>query len=173
MIGTTLAESEQKITLTAALASALEREDDALLLAVNGDVRRATHDVQAQRAVFDDTYARLRQVLTAPEEGQAASSLRRSADAYRAAGDALLATATQRDARARYHALVNPILRKTVADAARLRELTFGSMQAASRASRDQATRATGIVLGVSIVALGVSMLDTSISRKPRRWQSV
>jgi len=159
VIGITLAESEEKITLSATLASAIEREDDALLVAVNGDVIRAAHDVGFQRAVFDNTYARLWQTLRAPDERQAAASLRRSADAYRAAGDALLAVAKQRGARAQYHEVVNPLLRKTVADAARLRELTFRAMQTASLASRDRAKRATGIVLGVSIVALGVSTL--------------
>lgn len=157
LIATTLFENERKITLIAMLAGSLEREDDALLIAVNGDVIRATDEVRSQRAVFDDAYTRLSQTLTAPQERQAAAALRHNADAYRAAGDALLAAARQRDARARYHDVVNPILRKAVSDAGRLRELTFRSTQTASLASRDRATRATGIVLGVSVVALGVS----------------
>jgi NtrC-family two-component system sensor histidine kinase KinB len=157
VIGDTLAESQQRIDLTAILTGALEREDDALLLAVSGDVTRAAEEVRFQRALFDDTYDRLRRVLTGSPERAAASSLRLYAQAYRAAGDSLLASARQRDARARYHEDVNPILRKAVSEAGQLRELTFRSMQQVSAQSRDQARRATGVVLGVSLVALIVS----------------
>jgi two-component system, NtrC family, sensor histidine kinase KinB len=160
VIGDTLSQSQQRIDLTDTLASALEREDDALLLAINGDVGRAIEEVQAQRVRFDDAYASLWNILH-DEEQAMALSLRRHADAYRAEDDALLAAARQSDASARYHEAMTPVLRKleAVADCAHLRESTFRSMQRADIQSRDRARRAIGVVAGVSLGALVVSTL--------------
>jgi NtrC-family two-component system sensor histidine kinase KinB len=159
LIGETLRESQQEIDLTATLASALEREDDALLLAVNGDRERAAQEVASQRALFDQAYGALWTILKDPTQREMAASLRRNADAYWAAGDKLLADARLPQAPGLYHEGVNPILRRTVMDSANLRELTFRAMQRASIRARDQATRAIGVVAGVSLVAVLVSTL--------------
>src|SRR4030095_378288 len=57
--GKTLRESQETADLTTLLASTLEREDDALLLSVNGEVERAQQELALQRQRFDDTYTRL------------------------------------------------------------------------------------------------------------------
>jgi two-component system, NtrC family, sensor histidine kinase KinB len=97
VVGDTLRESQKTTDLTAVLASTLEREDDALLLAVNGNVERATEELEAQRHRFDTGYAHLRGFLSEPEERDAASALQRHVDAYRAAGDVLLTVVGQPD----------------------------------------------------------------------------
>ncbi|HKA54386.1 MAG TPA: hypothetical protein VKJ47_12060, partial [Candidatus Binatia bacterium] len=159
VVGNTLRENQESIDLTAVLASALEREDDALLLAVNGDVERARQELVAQRQRFDQSYRRLLGSLSDGEEQEAAEALRKHVDTYRAAGDALLAAVRQPDAGTRYHEQVNPALRQAVGDCARLRELNFRSMQLAGIRARDEAQRATVLVAAISAGALVLSTL--------------
>jgi NtrC-family two-component system sensor histidine kinase KinB len=83
VVGNTLRENQETIDLTAVLASALEREDDALLLSVNGDVERAQRELVSQRQRFDESYSRLLESLSDREEQEAALALRRHVDAYR------------------------------------------------------------------------------------------
>jgi NtrC-family two-component system sensor histidine kinase KinB len=75
-IGETLHGSEEDIDLTTTLAGALEREDEALLLAVNGDVERATQEIHSHRALFDHAYAHLWTILKHDDERDVATSLR-------------------------------------------------------------------------------------------------
>src|SRR5262249_58615865 len=131
-------------------ASTLEREDDALLLSVNGEVERAQQELASQRQRFDNAYTRLVRLLQDPEESSAASALRKHVEAYRAAGDALLALAGQPAASKSYHKRVNPALRQAVGDCAKLRELNFRSMQLAGIRARDEAQRATVLVAAIS-----------------------
>jgi two-component system, NtrC family, sensor histidine kinase KinB len=125
----TVRESQEIIELSAKLGNALEREDDALLLALTGRVQDARSEVAQQRKEFDETYALLRPRLSDPKQQEAGRALRANADSYRLAGDALLVNAEKPGARDLYHQQVNPALRKAVADCARLRELNFQSMQ--------------------------------------------
>ena len=157
VVGNTLRENQETIDLTAVLASALEREDDALLLAVNGDVERARRELVSQRQRFDESYSHLLGSLGDREEQEAASALRRHVDAYRVAGDALLAAVRQPDAGTRYHEQVNPALRQAVGDCAKLRELNFRSMQLAGIRARDEAQQATVLVAAISAGALVLS----------------
>jgi NtrC-family two-component system sensor histidine kinase KinB len=53
-VGETLRESERRIDLTAALASILERGDDALLLSLHGDVTVARRELNAERSRFEE-----------------------------------------------------------------------------------------------------------------------
>lgn len=157
--GQTLRESQETIAQTAALATALEREDDALLLSLAGDVGRAKPELQTQRRRFDQTFARLTFLAEDGEERQTIADLQRNADAYRIAGDALLASLGKPGGRERYHRQVNPALRRAVADCGRLREFSFRSMQQAAVGARDEARRATGIVALISLAALALSTL--------------
>jgi NtrC-family two-component system sensor histidine kinase KinB len=159
VVGETLRESQETIDLTARLADALEREDDALLLAMTGKVRNARSEVVQQRQDFDDSYARLLPRLRDPEEQSAGRALRAHADAYHVAGDALLASAGKPNVRDLYHQQVNPALRNAVADCGRIRELNFNTMQQVSVEARDETRRSTGIVAGIALVALGLSTL--------------
>jgi two-component system, NtrC family, sensor histidine kinase KinB len=159
VIEATLRAGQQRIDLTATLANALEREDDALLLAITGAVDQAQAQLRSQRALFDATADRLARLLTAGEEQAVLGSLRANVEAYRAAGDALLARARDPHVIGLYHASVNPVLRRAVRDAAALRTLTFGAMERASLGGRQQARRAIGVMAGVSLLAVVVSTL--------------
>jgi len=159
VVGQTLRESQETIDLTTNLADMLEREDDALLLALTGKVRNARSQAARQRQDFDESYARLLARLRDPEESEAARALREHTNAYRVVGDTLLADAARADARDVYHEQVNPALRKAVADCGRIRELNFQAMQQVGVEAGNETRRATGIVAGIALIALGLSTL--------------
>lgn len=154
VIGETLRDNQDKIDLTATLASGLEREDDALLLSLAGDAGRARGEREEQRRRFDDAFARLRAVLTTEEEQAAGDDLLRQVKAYRRAGDVLLNSAGQTQARETYHERINPALRKAVADCGRLRELSFRAMRQAGIEAHHQARHATQILASLALAAL-------------------
>jgi NtrC-family two-component system sensor histidine kinase KinB len=159
VVDATLRESQETIDLSATLAAALEREDDALLLALDGKVGQAREDLRGQRQLFKGASGRLQPLLTDTDELKAASDLREHAAAYRAAGDTLLEAAGRPDAARIYHEQVNPALRRAVADCARIRELNYRGMQQAGVAARNEARRATGMVAALSLIALLLSTL--------------
>ncbi len=156
--GLTLKTREQTIALISVLADALEREDDALLLAVSGDRREAEIKLRAERQRFADSYVALLQTIEQPEEKEAAAALESRATEYRTAGDALLANGTP-DPMAFYYQRVNPALRRAVVDCARIRESNFRAMQLAALGVRDWARSATILVAAISAGALLVSTL--------------
>jgi NtrC-family two-component system sensor histidine kinase KinB len=158
-----LAESREKIDLTAALAGSLEREDDALLLALSGDAGRAVRELAAERRRGDDAYGRLLAALDGEPAGgrSAALNLREEMDRYRAAGSELVAGARRPDGLERYHRHVNPLLRQAVAACGQIREETFESLRRAGVRARDEAGRATWVVAGVSVAAV---VLATAVS---------
>jgi NtrC-family two-component system sensor histidine kinase KinB len=94
-----------------------------------------------------------------PEEKEAAAALRRHAEDYPAAGDALRLAAGQPEALRRYHERVNPILLQAAGDCATIRDLNFRSMREAGVKARDEAKRATAIVAGLCIGAFLISAL--------------
>jgi NtrC-family two-component system sensor histidine kinase KinB len=140
-----LAESREKIDLTAELAGSLEREDDALLLALSGDTGRAARELAGERRRGDRCYERL---LAAEPAGGRPAALRLGAemDRYRAAGSELVTGLRRPDALERYHRHVNPLLRQAVASCGQLREGTFESLRQAGVRARDEAGRATWVV---------------------------
>jgi two-component system, NtrC family, sensor histidine kinase KinB len=154
--GDTLRESQETLDLTAALAGSLEREDDALLLALSGDVARARQELADQRRRGEGFFDRLLPLLSAGDaaERELAGHLRREMDAYRAAGLDLLTAAGAPDALERYHKQVNPLLRQAVASCGKIREANFQEMQRVGVRARDEAGRATGVVVAVSVAAV-------------------
>jgi NtrC-family two-component system sensor histidine kinase KinB len=81
--GKTLGVSQQTIDLTALLADALEREDDALLLAVTGEREQAQAKLSAERRRFADSYSHLLRTLDEPAENDAAAALKAHEAQYR------------------------------------------------------------------------------------------
>jgi NtrC-family two-component system sensor histidine kinase KinB len=159
VIDQTLRDSREAAVLTATLASTLEREDDALLLALQGDVVKARRELDRQRRTFAETFRELQSRLLGEEQRAAAAALQQHVDAYRAAGDALLRGGPRDEAAARYHDTVNPALRQASSDCNRLRELTFQAVEQAGVRARDQARRATVIVVAISLGALVLSVV--------------
>ncbi len=157
--GKTLQTSQQMTDLTSVLSNALEREDDAFLLAMSGDRQQARESLQVQRQRFAAAYASLLKTISQPDEKKAAAALRRHVDEYRAAGDALFSMAGQSNMTAIYQHGVNPALRRAVGDCTAIRELSFRSMERAGLHARDEARSATIMVSAISTVALVFSTL--------------
>jgi NtrC-family two-component system sensor histidine kinase KinB len=149
-------ESQETIDLSAELAGSLEREDDALLLAVGGDAAGAVGQLTAQRARSDDCYERLLAgVLRGSDEEEKALArrLRKEMATYRAAGSALIAGGRS-ELLVRYHRGVNPLLRRAVSTCGKIREVNFKAMRQAGVRARDEARQATWVVAGASIAAV-------------------
>jgi signal transduction histidine kinase len=161
VISETLRENQGKIDLTAALASGLEREDDALLLALTGDANKARSECEEARRRFEDNFSRLQAMLATKDEWEASNALRRHVDAYRRASDTLLGTRDPGQARETYHEYVNPALRRAVADCGRLRELSFHAMRQAGQEADSQARRAGQIWAVLALAALGCAAAVT------------
>jgi NtrC-family two-component system sensor histidine kinase KinB len=161
VVDDTLRDSQTTIDLTAALAGSLEREDDALLLALSGNISAAQKQLAAERQHGEEQYQELLPVLKEEggEQRSLAQQLHREMDEYRSAGSRLMDAAGQTDALKRYHEQVNPLLRKAVATAARIREANFRQMQLAGIRARDEASKATGVVIAVSVAAVLLASL--------------
>ena len=160
VVGVTLRDSEQTTAATGALANALEREDDALLLSL-ADAERARTELATQRATVEAAFRAIDALLDMPEERRTAVDIHERIDAYHAAGDALVAASIDPDARLRYHQVVNPLLRHAIAAVAAVRDDHFAYAQRAAVWARDQARRATQIVVTMFIVALSLSILGS------------
>lgn len=159
MAGRTLRLSEQTITLTASLSDALEREDDALLLAVGGQQVEGRRRLENQRERFARSYGRLRAALARPEQQRAWVELGRDAARYGRAADTLLAASGEGNALGAYYERVNPALRRAVADCARIREAHFRTMEQTALLVGRRAQQAIVVVGAISVAALLVSAL--------------
>jgi len=159
VVDETLRGSQEAIDLTATLSSTLEREDDALLLAVGGKLEPARRDLVTERARFDDAYRRLLVVLASSDAQDLARSLRRDVNGYRHLGDQLFGLGGGVTARAFYHEQVNPALRQAVASCGAIRERSFAAVRASGVFARDAARSATWVVGAVAAAALGLSTL--------------
>ncbi|HVX14427.1 MAG TPA: ATP-binding protein [Pirellulales bacterium] len=156
VVDDTLRDSQSAIDLTTALAGSLEREDDALLLAVSGNADMARNQMTSIKQQAESQYQQLLSVLRddALEEQSLARQLRHEIDEYRQAGSDLIATAGKDDALQRYHERVNPLLRELVATCAKIREANFKEMQQAGVRARDEAGKATLLVITASVAAV-------------------
>jgi len=161
-IGFTLQDSEQTVDAISSLSHALEREDDAVLLAIDGRLDEAKSSLRTERAAENAAMERLQMLLTEADESAILRSLRSNIDDYRRAGDDLVASAAVGSATLeQYRHSVNPDLRRAVDDCGRLRDIHFGSLAQAGADLRDSARHATWVVAGVSLVAL---LLSAAIS---------
>jgi NtrC-family two-component system sensor histidine kinase KinB len=158
IVGDTIRDSEETTAATAALSTALEREDDALLLTLT-DEARGRRALETDRAAVAEAFNRLDALLTGPGERDKSAAVSRAMDAYHQAGDELVAHAHDLAARLRYHEEVNPLLRRAVGEAAKIREDHFRSSQEVATWARDRAARSTEILTAITLVALASSIL--------------
>ncbi len=159
VVGDTLRASEQTTEATASVAGALEREDDALLLALSGEAH-ADQRLAVERASVEASFARLDALLATPPEHEAAAALRERHRRLPRGGRRSSSWSRGGPRRSSgYHRGVNPLLRRAVGDAERIRDQHFRSTHEAAAWARDEARRATGIVAGISLGALILSVI--------------
>src|SRR5216683_5850034 len=111
----TLLDSQRTIEALATLTRALEREDDAVLLAISGRFAAARDELGRQRAEFDRALERLQPHLTEPSERALAERFARDVAALRQLGDRIVSASTTVGLFDLYHDRVNPTLRQAVA----------------------------------------------------------
>ena len=148
VVGTTVADDQRAIDVASTLAGALEREDDALLLALSDPVRGRVEIVR-QREAVGDALVRVEHVLLDPDR----SNLDSDIAAYHAAVDALAAANAGPDASTRYLEAVNPRLRHAIATINRIRDRNFRSSLAIAEWSRDRSTSSMQVVALISAIA--------------------
>lgn len=155
VVDETLLVSRETIDLCAEVAGSIEREDDALLLALSGDIETARLDLLAERRSGDRSFERLQGLLQSADaqEQALAARVKTDIDSYRAAGDELLA-GSEPGALERYHRQVNPRLRQAAASCAKLREINFRSMSDAGVRAAAEANRGTRVVGTLALIAV-------------------
>jgi len=145
-------DSEDTTGATSALTSAIEREDDALLVALGGpDADRAALD--RARARTDDAQRRLRTLLANAVEYRLAEDIDATVATYRDAGDALRAEATPGGLDG-YHRRVNPRLRLVVAAVGRVRDRHFAEARAVAALARTEVAKTRRVVAAIAAVSL-------------------
>lgn len=153
VVDTTLSDSEATMQATAAIAGALEREDDALLLIANGDPRGASA-LAEKRAELAADLARLAPLEVTREEKSEAARLDAALLAYHEAGDVMVALPELQARRDRYHQAVNSRLRDAVALVNGIRDRHMQFTEKAAVLARDQARKAADVAVVASLVAL-------------------
>jgi NtrC-family two-component system sensor histidine kinase KinB len=157
----TLLDSQRTIEAIATLTRVLEREDDAVLLAISGRFTEARDELGGQRAAFDRALEGLQPYLTEPGERDLAGRFERNVAELRQIGDRIVAASSTAGLFDLYHDRVNPALRRAVAIADELRERHFRSMTQAAIEVEGQAWRAMWVVAGI---ALGALLLSSCIA---------
>jgi two-component system, NtrC family, sensor histidine kinase KinB len=152
-----LLDSQRTIEALATLTRALEREDDAVLLAVSGRFVAAREELGRQRAEFDRALESLQPHLTEPSERALVARFARDVAALRQLGDRIVSANTTVGLFDLYHDRVNPTLRQAVATATELREMQFRAMTQAGMEVEGQARWAMWVVAGIAVGALLLS----------------
>jgi NtrC-family two-component system sensor histidine kinase KinB len=152
---TTVRDTDEVTSATAAVASALEREDDAMLLILGG-AENGRGSLDDARSVTDRARDRLRQDSSSGVQEHIASELDRAVLEYRNAVDAVVAAPGDQPLE-RYHRQANPRLRLAVAAVSRARDQRFQEARAATALARDEVSRARGVVILISLLAVAIA----------------
>ena len=157
-VGEELAKDEQKGELIGILGSALEDEDDALLLSMAGDraPQLARRHVEQRR--FDKAFAALSASAISAEERTSLDRLSHHMDVFRRHGDTMLARTDAESARIMYDGDVTQSMRAAVSDLAHLRAEELLQIRHTAAWARDEAHRAKRLVMLVSLAALLMSL---------------
>jgi signal transduction histidine kinase len=153
----TVRESETVTALTARLAGALEREDDAVLLMLAGD-NRGRDVLTRERDVVDSALRDLFQTLGPDDESRRAGPLSAELQMYRGAADAVIAVGSTPDALVQYHQKANPVLRRALNLMTGIRDEHFEIARQAVSGARDEAAAARQAVLLITLAALGIAV---------------
>ena len=153
IVGATLSDSEATTQATAALAGALEREDDAVLLLANGDARGPAVLADERKEVAADL-VRLESLLVTPAERAESRRLHDAVARYQEAGDALARLPDSQARRDDYHRAVNSRLRDAVGLVSGIRNRHLALTEKAAVFARDEARKAAGVATLVSLLAL-------------------
>ncbi len=152
--GDALIDDRETAVLIQTMTSAIEDEDDALLLSLAGESVRARQDLATERRRFDEAMATLVGRTHDEDERAGLATLAKILAHYRARGDDLIALGAAADARELYRRELAPTLKQATGELAKLREHRFRVTQAVAANARDEADRATVLVTMTTLAAL-------------------
>jgi NtrC-family two-component system sensor histidine kinase KinB len=152
---TTVRDTDEATATSAAVSSALEREDDALLVILGG-VTTGYASLSEARAVTDTALARMKQDSSSQEETRVASEVEASIIRYRQAVDSVI-VAPGGQPLERYHREANPLLRRAVTEVGKARDERFEEARAATSVARDEVTRARNVVVLIAVFAVAIA----------------
>jgi NtrC-family two-component system sensor histidine kinase KinB len=155
-VGRTVEGIDEASAATSELSGALEREDDALLLAL-ADYSRGRISLVAKRLLVDQAAERLLGLHGELPLPPAAARLHDSIAAYRQVADRIVDDRRGQDRLSRYHREVNPLLRNAIAHVTAIREQFFMEAQRAPSVAKTEVARARSIVLMISFAAFAIS----------------
>jgi NtrC-family two-component system sensor histidine kinase KinB len=153
-MGNALSGDRDTARLVHILTSALEDEDDAIMLSLLGEGARARQELATERRRFDEALATLFANVTDADERASLVDLRESVAAYRANSEEILALEGRGSARERYRMETTPLLRRATATCTTLRQHSFNATQAVTATARNEASRATWVAAMTSLAAL-------------------
>ncbi len=157
----TLDQVRESVSVIAKISKALEREDDAILMAIGGRTDAAQAALEEERANYRHAREGLVSLLTKPEESSAVEALDRETREFRRLGDEILRAAATPNLLERYYAEVNPTLRRALACATALRDLQDQEMQVAGNQAQNLAWRASWVVGVISFGAVVIASLTS------------
>lgn len=161
LLNRTVIDTREVLNFSSMLLNTLEREDDALLIALTGNLAAAKIELQRQRTIFDEQREKLAQQITSAENETLLTELNEAVAHYRATGDQMLSGHADHNLSEFYHRQVNPALRVSLNRSAQLRESLYRDMVQTTVAARDQARKGTITVIGLSLGALLITLFLT------------
>jgi NtrC-family two-component system sensor histidine kinase KinB len=158
VVGQTVEGLDVVAATTSELSDSLEREDDALLLAV-GDSSRGRSSLDSKRALVDAAANMLLGVKGVLPLPPATTGLRESISVYRQVADKIIEDRHSADRLLRYHRGAHPLLLKAEAHVTAIREQFFKEAQRAHAVAKGEVERSRSIVLLIACAAVLVSTL--------------
>lgn len=152
---TTVRDTDEATATTAAVSSALEREDDAFLVILGGATAGYAPLTEA-RAVTDGALARIKQDSSSQEQSRIAAEVEASIIRYRQAVDSVVAAPGGQPLE-RYHREANPLLRRAVTEVGKARDERFEEARAGTALARDEVTRARNVVVLIAVFAVAIA----------------
>jgi signal transduction histidine kinase len=149
-------DSEDTIAATSALTTALEREDDALLVLL-GQPGPGRNRLAEARQQSDQALERLRQLLTTDEERRAAGDIDANVADYRETADRLVARAPVGSLE-QYQLEANPRLRLAVTAAAHVRDRHVEEARSTTILARTGMARVRDTLPLIALVSLALSL---------------
>ncbi len=159
----TLDENQLTIHLAVEMIYALEREDRAILTALQSGTAQDVAAITLERNSFDSRYQSLKEHVHTREDVNAYAAVRKDVDAFRAAADDLIQDRTSADVLTRYTQEVDPVLRQAIAAVRHFREANVDAMRVAGSHIEEDARGSSLIIGGLTLLAFSVSLSVISL----------
>ncbi|WP_158265498.1 response regulator [Blastopirellula marina] len=170
-MGDTLSTHQHAIDIAVDMITLLEEEDEAILMALDGDAAAATTKLTNDRQRFEEAYHNLKPLLGSAADNENYQAVREHVDHFRAVSDSLLKETNTPQALDDYVDVVHPALASAKEYCRYFREVNVDAMQQEGIEARRDAQQSGLVIAGVTLVALilatGVLMRLTQRVMRP------